>query len=208
MGMIVKECPRCETRKDHSEFGVNRAKEDGLQAYCKSCMKSYQSKRKESLDKTKPPGWKQKTADMSFYQREYRKANRERLGRIWSEWSKKHSDQIAEKGRRHYERKMKRLHGEGYVVGAPENSRGRGFLSDAERKQAYRARRVFRKAIERGKIARQPCAVCGLPDAEGHHPDYSAPLDVVWLCKSHHDETHRMHRELTSTVECCIMSVC
>src|SRR5690349_10806365 len=47
-----------------------------------------------------------------------------------------------------------------------------------ERKQA--ADLVWR-ALRRGEIKPQPCWVCG-GAAEAHHPDYSRPLDVAWLC--------------------------
>lgn len=55
-----------------------------------------------------------------------------------------------------------------------------------ERKNAQA--KVFR-ALQNGKILRQPCFVCG-DKAEAHHPDYSRPLDVVWLCSSHHRQAH------------------
>jgi hypothetical protein len=25
---------------------------------------------------------------------------------------------------------------------------------------------------------------------ERHHPDYSKPKEIIWLCKGHHEETH------------------
>ncbi len=35
-----------------------------------------------------------------------------------------------------------------------------------------------------------PCAICGDLEAERHHPDYSKPTKIVWLCKRHHEELH------------------
>jgi hypothetical protein len=49
-------------------------------------------------------------------------------------------------------------------------------------------------AIKTGKLLVLPCIVCG-DKAEAHHPDYSRPLDVVWLCKPHHKETHSIKGE-------------
>jgi hypothetical protein len=43
-----------------------------------------------------------------------------------------------------------------------------------------------------GKVVKMPCLVCGDQNSEGHHPDYSRPLDVVWLCNKHHVETHKL----------------
>ena len=45
-------------------------------------------------------------------------------------------------------------------------------------------------AIKYGKLFKEPCFVCGASDVEAHHPDYSAPLSVVWLCVDHHKEVH------------------
>src|SRR5437899_3319787 len=52
-----------------------------------------------------------------------------------------------------------------------------------------RARQLLYNAIRRGEVKKQPCW-CGAK-AEGHHHDYSKPLDVEWLCKKHHGESHR-----------------
>ena len=51
-------------------------------------------------------------------------------------------------------------------------------------------------AVRDGKIKKQPCFVCGAK-AEAHHPDYSRPLDVVWLCSAHHRQTHALAKKLT-----------
>lgn len=54
----------------------------------------------------------------------------------------------------------------------------------------YKARVIMAAAISRGDLVRQPCVRCGNPKSHGHHPDYSKPLDVVWLCAQHHNEVH------------------
>jgi len=54
-----------------------------------------------------------------------------------------------------------------------------------------RARLKLRRAVRSGKVKRQPCAVCGSTHKiHGHHEDYSKPLDVIWLCQTHHLERH------------------
>lgn len=50
---------------------------------------------------------------------------------------------------------------------------------------------VIGNAVRSGKIFPLPCFVCG-QKAEAHHPDYSRPLDVVWLCPMHHKQAHAM----------------
>jgi len=50
-------------------------------------------------------------------------------------------------------------------------------------------------AVRDGKLLKLPCLVCGVEKVEGHHPDYSRPLDVVWLCNPHHREVHDLELE-------------
>ena len=49
-------------------------------------------------------------------------------------------------------------------------------------------------AVKSGRVKPLPCFICG-HRAEAHHPDYDAPLDVVWLCSPHHKQAHAMARE-------------
>ena len=42
--------------------------------------------------------------------------------------------------------------------------------------------------VKRGVIRRTPCIYCGEKKVEGHHEDYSKPLEVYWVCRPHHVE--------------------
>lgn len=53
-------------------------------------------------------------------------------------------------------------------------------------KEQQHARNKVRTAIAAGRLARQSCEVCGAEPTHGHHDDYDKPLDVRWLCPSHH----------------------
>jgi len=60
------------------------------------------------------------------------------------------------------------------------------------------ARRTLREAVEHGDIVKpSACQGCGkvLPKRklQGHHPDYSKPLEVRWLCAKCHCAEHRIY---------------
>lgn len=59
------------------------------------------------------------------------------------------------------------------------------------RRSAYLARAKVNNAIASGRLARKSCEVCGEVKAQAHHDDYTKPLDVRWLCVTHHNEWHK-----------------
>lgn len=59
-----------------------------------------------------------------------------------------------------------------------------------------RATTMVSNAIKAGKMERKPCEVCGAEKVEAHHPDYTKPLEVMWLCKPHHTEWHRHNKPI------------
>jgi hypothetical protein len=77
----------------------------------------------------------------------------------------------------------------------------RAWVAEFQREQRktnpdkYAARTAVANAIRDGRLQRQPCSVCGVKKAEAHHPNYSKPLDVVWLCFEHHRMEHSKIKE-------------
>lgn len=60
-----------------------------------------------------------------------------------------------------------------------------------------RARAAVFRALQTGRLEREPCKVCGTEQKlEAHHGDYSQPLKVVWLCVDHHKAVHRKEIEV------------
>ena len=56
--------------------------------------------------------------------------------------------------------------------------------------EAYKAQQLANYAEKKGEIKKQPCEICKSEIAYKHHPDYSKPLEVVWLCPSCHKKLH------------------
>jgi len=62
-----------------------------------------------------------------------------------------------------------------------------------EEPQKYKARTAAGNALRDGRIHKEPCYFCGATtDIEMHHPDYSQPLRVYWLCRLCHRKVDGM----------------
>ena len=57
--------------------------------------------------------------------------------------------------------------------------------------EKYKARTALNNALRDGKIIKTPCIKCGSEEnIQGHHEDYSKPLEVEWLCFTCHRKDH------------------
>ena len=93
----------------------------------------------------------------------------------------KYASQIRERDKQYQKKKRARL---------------QGYKTEEYRKwreknpEAYEAHKKFNSI--RKKIKRLPCYKCGeIYKVHGHHPDYSKPFEVIWVCSIHHKEIHK-----------------
>ena len=53
------------------------------------------------------------------------------------------------------------------------------------------AHNAVARALRKGFIERKPCCMCGTTEKiHAHHDDYFKPLEVMWLCVTHHKARH------------------
>jgi len=118
---------------------------------------------------------------MARYAHERYKKIGPQLTPYYREYRKKNRDKYRAKDRRFY-----RNHRESELARGSEY-----YRKYPEKNRAHKAVQI---AIERGEIVKpSTCSKCGEPhkNIQGHHEDYSKPLDVIWLCPPCHGELHR-----------------
>jgi hypothetical protein len=64
---------------------------------------------------------------------------------------------------------------------------GEARIKDRARSYAH----VYKR---RGLLKQEPCQRCGDADSQMHHPDYTKPLLVEWLCRQCHLGLHATER--------------
>jgi len=85
-----------------------------------------------------------------------------------------------------------------YSISYFKTPKGRSALirasNNARKKfpEKWDARSKLRYAVKTGKIKKPThCEVCDeIKTLQGHHPDYSKPLEVKWLCTRCHADEH------------------
>ncbi len=121
-----------------------------------------------------------------------------RCGDCFREWKRKYRARRREQGNpvpsfrmpREYLRAYESNYRRQPQIRTKLNARAKIRRDNPVERPKHIARWKLNRAIVSGKITRQPCEVCGSPKSDGHHDDYSKPLDVRWLCPIHHAAFH------------------
>lgn len=82
-----------------------------------------------------------------------------------------------------------------------QTAKGKAVMrkSDINQKRKYpektKAREITNTAKKRGLLKPKPCVVCGsITNIHAHHPNYTKPLEIEWLCPQHHTDLHKEMR--------------
>ena len=114
-----------------------------------------------------------------------------------NEWTKKHRQKPEVKLRRKLEKQNPE-------VKKRYKKTEKGRIANARYKppkEKMAAKNAINYALRTGKIAKQPCFLCG-NKAQAHHSSYAPDmrLDVTWLCQDHHNKIHIEHENKKSWV--------
>ena len=115
------------------------------------------------------------------------------------EYSKKYKQRPATKTLNRKYKKELYHSAKGEANRAANKGKQRAWCAEykARNKAKVSAQLAIRGALRNRTMTRGNCAHCGTSKrVEGHHPDYSKPLEVVWLCRPDHKSEHRRLREL------------
>jgi len=192
----MKNCKLCNSEKNEIEFGKDKQKKDGLNQYCKDCIKIRSKKQRINN-----PEYCKK------YSKEYCEKNREILRIKARDLYRSNPEKHLESGRKSYEkhkdiiakkRKIKRSTLEAREKEAIRQKKWRlenpdlyrSYIKKWQKKNKEKHaihQRVHRAVKNRILIRSEKCQKCGtVCKTEGHHEDYTKPLNVLWLCRKCH----------------------
>ena len=102
-------------------------------------------------------------------------------------------DRVKSRGKYHKNIVKARTRAKKYYLKNPEKFAEKSKKLVTEKNFKYVARYLLRSAVESGKVNKLPCEVCGDKISQAHHHDYKKPLEVMWVCRKHHGEQHRIY---------------
>ena len=171
---MIKNCRKCP-----NSFEITPYQFKAHDYECPDCRRirrrlysrtpEYRAKERNYLEeKRKDPEYREKR---SKYDANYRRTSEKYINELYPKLlSKRRTEEV--RTRNNKTQLIRRL--------SPESKLKRSAHSKVQR------------ALINKELIKYPCEVCGTTEIiEAHHDDYSKPLDVRWLCKTHHMEFHR-----------------
>lgn len=200
-------CKICLEEKNENEFYKNNLR-------CKKCRclqcNEWRKNNKEKVSVARKKRRKRDSEEFLKRERElyyknheknlnrakkWREENRNKTRESTSKWQKNNREKIKE-----YVNKNKEKQKE-YAKRSREKNPGRfkenirkNIKLDRERyPEKNKARKLLFSALRVGFLIRPTACTKCLTECkpEGHHTDYSKPLDVIWLCRECHNKEHR-----------------
>lgn len=174
----MKKCTRCEAEKELTEFHKRKDRASGVNTICKGCLNS---RRKQLIAPKK--------GEVNRKQREGYKKNREDRLKWMNEYWKNLPEE--EKNRR---REIKRIQ---FKTSQEQKANKKKYLKEVYDQEKLKANRELNEALRRDKIQKPDyCQICNEKKRlDGHHSDYSKPLQVLWVCRKCHSAIHKQLKE-------------
>lgn len=195
----MKKCSRCLIDKDLSEFSPQKRGLLGKQSRCKKCLCEISSlKYKENPEKFKLIAKKYREKNPEKVKENNKKARLERpeiIKECYKRWRKKNPDYDKKyywNNENHRIRK-KEIH-KLWLKNNYEKIIVANKIQQLKFPEKHKARSLLRKAVYEKRISKPKiCDLCMIESnrIEGHHEDYSRPLDVKWLCVKCHRNLHK-----------------
>lgn len=124
------------------------------------------------------------------YARRYREKHKAKLAAKARERYAADPELFRQRVRDRYVKDHERVREQARQVRRTPHSRASNYEWAERNPEKRRASALLNRAIRSGAVQRGDCEVCGEPNAQGHHDDYSKPYDVRWLCAVHHMAVH------------------
>lgn len=187
----MKKCSKCKIEKNLTDFTIDKRKSEGRGSECKNC---YNIKKRKFRNENREYVNKQRM-DQYYRNHERNKLKQRERAKNWDERQKKLA---SEKHKRHYWKYVKTIRKKQSEW--RKTPQGRKISRELQRKRKKResykpikiAYYLLEYSLKKGYMTRpDKCSKC-LKECkpEGHHDDYTKPLEVRWLCNVCHRHEH------------------
>lgn len=180
---MKKKCTKCGIIKPLIEFDKSKLPyKFGCNSQCKECRKKYfQERRKTKEFKTKDKIWRKEYRKKPEYKK-YAKEYEQYYTKIGKGKEAQAKYRKTEKYKTTYKIKRKE-----YL----QSERGKAYIRKWNKERVSSGRGKVYGLVNYIKPKKKPCKICNTTKRlHAHHPDYSKPLDIIWLCALHHKQVH------------------
>lgn len=151
----------------------------------KAQREGYYQQHKEQIKAQRKDHYQQNKEKEKAQRKDYYQQNKEQENQYSKDYRQQHKEQINQYNKDYHEKNKEQIKARMRIY----------YQQNPKQREAYI---LFRKAIRNGSIIRpNSCSYCPkecIP--EGHHEDYSQPLEVIWLCRGCHQQWHVDRAEL------------
>ena len=170
IGTVLR-CSKCLQDKGTADFGRDSSCRRGYSYNCKECKKVI----RKSPEGTERDRLSRERNKHKHTQRikDWAVSNKDRVKEVRGEWRKNNAGVI-------------KLYASKYK----EKTAVRKKRYRSVNKHKSTAHYLVSCALTTGELVKLPCHICDDPHSQAHHEDYTKPLEVMWLCQTHHSRRH------------------